>query len=321
MSEEPSSINLTTLERVLEGVPDDIRLKLLETIQRHGLHNQEDVLFQVVEILGIYATYFESVPVKFQECIEDKLGRLEIIATHIQKTSGDDYEQLKEEGVALITSLQEFVILTQSVKDETNSALQRTSTHLQELSESFSKEIKDKIIVGMLDDLVEKVKTTLEESEQALKTALTASKQASEEIASNTEQILAASRAQIEDAHAFDVSRIRKRYAIISIFWGAGIAMLFSIAAWTILEFRSNLDVKNKYEAMSKSDDLRWEEYVKDMSGNKEILKSLASRDIILKFIRQGKKNYLVIPKGPSFETEVGTYIEVPVNIDGPKLD
>jgi len=318
---DPLPPQITALEKILADAPAEVKAEILTIVMNAGITSKEDVLYQIVQVLGIYSQYFEKIPDKMAAAIEVRLERLEILSTHIQKVSGEDYQQLKDEGEALITSLQEFVILTQSVKVETNAALDRTSKHLQELAEKFSKELKEKIISQVLDELLEKVRSTLDESKKALNEALKNNRKAAEEIERGTSEMLMLQRSQMEETYEFNVQKARTYYNAVSILWGIITALVISTGMWYIVNWKYTADLVTAKENWQAEKESLWATETKDMPGNKNILRKLAENDIILKYVQKNNKSYLVVPGGPSTETEAGTYIEVAIDPKKEQID
>lgn len=318
---DQEKIVMSALEKILADAPPEVKAEILTVVMSAGITSKDDVLYQIVHVLGIYSQYFEKIPDRMGKIIETRLDRLEILSTQIQHVSGEDYQQLKDEGEALITSLQEFVVLTQSVKEETNSALERTSKTLKELAEKFSKELKEKIITQVLDELLEKVRFTLDESKKALNEALKNNRKAAEEIERSSSELLMLNRSQADDTYEFNVAKARKYYKTISVLWGVITALVISTGIWYLFEWKYTSNIATAREQWTQEKQSLWDEETKDMTGNKNILRKLAENNIIIKYVKKDNKSYLIVPGGPSIETENGTFVEIPIDPKREQID
>jgi hypothetical protein len=321
MSKAATTSRLTAppsaLETILSDLPPDTKAKVLQLVVDANLTDQNDILYQIVAVLGIYASYFERVPNQIADNLHAKLSALQESANQLQKISGDGHLKLQEEGVALIGALQEFVILTQSVKSETNQALEKTASHLQDLSEKFSQEIRDKVVSKTLDGLVAKVDSTLQSSEQILTRALETNRQAGEEITRTTDQLLEQSRAQLEAAHAFDSRKARRFYAVVGTLWGLALGICLGAVAWWSSQQYHQRNLVTLTEEQQFTRQKHWEEFTQDMAGNKNVLQKLAGVGIELRFVRNNGIPYLVVPGQATGETENGVFVQLP----GPAQD
>lgn len=300
-----------SLDRCLEGMPHEVRAKVLQLVLDSGITNKDDLLYQIVQALGIYGAYFETIPTKIGDNIEEKISRLEIIATQIQRTSGDDYEGLKEEGSALISALQEFVILTQSVKTETHLALERTSNQLKELSEAFSKEIKERIVEKTLEELLVKTESTIKSSKAMLEGAMAVNQRAAEEIAKTSEEVLVQSRTQLAQTHEFNSESARRKWSLVFL---GGLAVSVAVIAasfWVLFQttYERRLDTaRSEWESTAQQ---RWEDRAEKMGPNRAILEKLSENGVQLRFVRNKDATFLVVPGSSGGETENGVYIKV----------
>ena len=86
--------NETSLTRILSSLPSEVREELLARIRKIGLQDDDDPVFQVAEILGIYAVLYKQVSVDVNEsvCIVENLSDqvlaqsdLARIETHIER--------------------------------------------------------------------------------------------------------------------------------------------------------------------------------------------------------------------------------------------
>lgn len=302
----------SALETILVDLPAETKAKVLQIVVDANLTDQNDILYQIVAVLGIYAAYFERVPSKISDKLHARLSSLQECAAQLQKVSADGHLKLQEEGVALIGALQEFVILTQSVKTETSQALEQTAKHLQELSEKFSQEIRDKVVSKTLDELVVKVDSTLQSSEQILTRALETNRQAGDEITRTTNQLLEQSKDQMKAAHEFDSSKTRRLYAAVSTLWGLTLGICLAAVTWWTSQQYYQRSLAKLGEEQNLNSQQRWEEFTQDMAGNKNILQKLASVGIELRFVRNNGIPYLVVPGQASGETENGLFIQLP---------
>jgi hypothetical protein len=302
----------SALETILTGLPPETKAQVLQLVVDANLTDKDDILYQIIAVLGIYAAYFERIPNQIADNLHIRLSSLQESAAQLQKVSADGHQKLQEEGVALIGALQEFVILTQSVKSETSQALEKTATHLQELSDKFSQEIRDKVVTKTLDELVSKIDSTLQSSEQILTRALETNRQAGEEITRTTGQLLEQSRSQLEAAQKFDSQKTRRVYAALSTLWGLTLGLCLGATAWWISQqyFQTNLSSLGTEQAIIQQ--RNWEEFTKDMAGNKNILQKLAQVGIELRFVRSNGVPYLVVPGQTAGETENGAFIKLP---------
>lgn len=307
----------SALETILADLPAETKAKVLQIVVDANLTDQNDILYQIVAVLGIYAAYFERVPSQIADNLHTRLSSLQDCAAQMQKVSVDGHLKLQEEGVALIGALQEFVILTQSVKSETSLALEKAASHLQELSEKFSQEIRDKVVSKTLDELVIKVDSALQSSEQILSRALESNRQAGDEITRTTSQLLEQSKAQLEVAHEFDSRKTRRFYAVLSTLWGTTLGICLAAVAWWTSQQYYQLNLAAFGEEQTYARQQHWEEFTQDMSGNKNVLKKLASVGIELRFVRNNGIPYLVVPGQASGETENGVFVRLP----GPAQD
>lgn len=307
----PNSNGEAALDKALRGVPPEVKAQVLQIVIDSGITDKDDILYQIVHVLGVYATYFESIPSKLGTSIEEKISRLEIIATQIQKTSGDDYEGLKAEGTALISALQEFVILTQSVKTETQAALDKTAGQLKELSEAFSREIKERIVEKTLDELLQKVDSTIKSSKEMLTAAMEQNKRAAEEIAKNSEEVLLQSRSQLSQTYDFNSEKARKFYLL-----GAAVvttlltcAMGFSI--WFYAQIKIAQGIQDAQDSWKLTQSAAWDKYIQEQQLNIGILQKLREHNIDLRYVKREGVPFLVVPGVSSAETENGIFIQL----------
>lgn len=307
----------SALETILTGVPSETKAQILQLVVDAKLTDKDDILYQIIAVLGIYAAYFERVPRQIADNLHTRLSALQESAVQLENVSAEGHQKLQEEGVALIGALQEFVILTQSVKSETSQALEKTATHLQDLSEKFSQEIQDKVVSKTLDELVAKVDSTLQSSEQVLSRALEINRKAGEEITSTTTQLLAQSRAQLEATQQFDSRKARRVYAAVSSLWGLSLGLCLGASAWWASQQYFQASMGSLGEQQAASQQQNWVEATRDMAGNKNILQKLAEAGIELRFVRNKNIPYLVVPGRSAGETENGVFIELPGSAQG----
>jgi len=303
---------LSALDVILEDLPSDTKSQILRLVVDANLTDKDDILYQIVAVLGIYASYFERTPGKIADEVNHRISELRESAERTQQTSDEGHRRLQEEGAALVGALQEFVVLTQSVKSETQHALERTSTHLKELSESFSREIKDKVVAKTLDELVAKVDSTLRDSEEILAAALERNRLSGEEITRTSSQLVDQSRKQLEAAHQFDSRKSRRLYAALGSLWGVSLGLIMGATSWWMSQHYYHSALSDQREQTAASQRTQWEEFTRDMTNNKAVLQKIGEAGIELRFVKNNGVPYLVVPGQVAGETESGIFIRIP---------
>lgn len=61
----------TLLEELTRGFPDKLRLELREALDRSGIRNPNDPVYELMLVLGIWAKYYESIPAAIETAAEE----------------------------------------------------------------------------------------------------------------------------------------------------------------------------------------------------------------------------------------------------------
>lgn len=322
MLDQPDSLKSahTPIERILAPLPLDVRSQILDALRKSDIsEDQEDILFQIVELLGIYAVFFQAIPEHVAGAYDARLAVLDNLTKRFEEAISSGVTAL--DGEKLIAAITQHTTAAQQANAVTEQHLVKSTTLLKDLSATFSEQIKEDIVKKTLNGMLEQVKATLANSKKELEGALEINKLSAVQIEENSRRLLAQSEAQLKTINTYDQRKALRIGGLIGI-CGAIILGLAFGWGWSIINHAA---YERKLQAVTLKDSARMDKAIKKitdgMSGNKVVLQKLAENGIRVNFVNNGEKKFLVIPTGLApTETINGVYIELPDTVELPDM-